>query len=49
MRSAGLESAAREFSVENIAFKLLRRNGALAALENLKNDLYDDMMSIKEE
>ncbi len=49
MRSAGLESAAREFSVENIAFKLLRRNGALAALENLKNDLYDDMMSVKEE
>lgn len=48
MRSAGLESAAREFSVENIAFKLLRRNGTLNALENLKNDLYDDMMTVGE-
>ena len=49
MRRAGLESRKREFSVENVAFKILRRNGTLDMLNDLKNNLYDDMMSIDEE
>ena len=49
MRSAGLESPQREFSIENIAFKILRRNGILDRLEDLKTRAYDEMMSIKEE
>ena len=49
MRRAGLESTMREFSVENIAFKILRRNGILNELEEMKNRVYDDMMTIKEE
>jgi hypothetical protein len=49
MRNAGLESTQQEFSVENIAFKILRRNGTLDQLENMKNDVYDKTMTIKEE
>jgi len=49
MRRAGLESAKQEFSVENIAFKILRRNGTLEKLSDLKTQLYDTMMSMKEE
>lgn len=49
MRRAGLESRKREFSVENIAFKILRRAGVLDILNDLKNNLYDDIMSIEEE
>ena len=49
MRKAGLESTQREFSVENIAFKILRRNGTLDRLEDMKNQIYDDMMTVKEE
>ena len=49
MRRAGLESKNKEYSVENIAFKILRRNGTLDLLEDLKNQIYDDMMTIKEE
>jgi len=49
MRRAGLESTQREFSVENIAFKILRRNGSLDLLEDLKNQTYDDMMTVNEE
>ena len=48
MRAAGLETKAREFSVENIAFKLLRRNGSLNLLDSLKTNLYDDMMTLGE-
>jgi hypothetical protein len=48
MRRAGLESTQREFSVENIAFKILRRDGILDQLENQKNKIYDDMMSVLE-
>ena len=36
MRHAGLESKEREFSPENIAFKILRREGILAKLNDLK-------------
>ena len=49
MRRAGLESTQQEFSIENIAFKILRRNGILDKLEDMKTRLYDDMMSLKEE
>ena len=49
MRRAGLESALQEFSVENIAFKILRRNDTLGFLNDLKKRAYDDMMSVQEE
>ncbi len=49
MRRAGLESPQQEFSVENIAFKILRRNDTLGYLNDLKKRAYDDMMSITEE
>lgn len=49
MRRAGLESPRQEFSVENIAFKILRRNDTLGFLNDLKKQAYDDMMTIKEE
>ena len=48
MRRAGLESRKQEFSVENIAFKILRRNGVLDMLNDLKNSLHDDIISINE-
>jgi len=49
MRRAGLESPRQEFSVENIAFKILRRNDTLGFLNDLKKRAYDDMMSMNEE
>ena len=49
MRRAGLESPLQEFSVENIAFKILRRNDTLGFLNDLKKRAYDGMMSVKEE
>jgi predicted nucleotidyltransferase len=49
MRRAGLESTQQEFSIENIAFKILRRNGTLDLLQDLKNSVYDAMMTVKEE
>ena len=49
MRRAGLESTMREFSVENIAFKILRRNGILGELDRMKNETYDEMMTVREE
>jgi len=48
MRRAGLESPKQEFSIETIAFKILRRNGILDTLEDLKTDAYDFMMGINE-
>jgi hypothetical protein len=47
MRQIGLESDG-VYSVENLAFKLLRRNGTLEKLSNMKNDAYDEMYSIDE-
>lgn len=44
-RKAGLESGG-EFSVENIAFKVLRRTGVIGDLMELKNDAYDRHHSI---
>jgi len=49
MRRAGLESTLQEFSVENIAFKILRRNDTLGFLNDLKKKAYDVMMSVQEE
>ena len=49
MRNAGLESAMREFSIENIAFKILRRNDTLQMLNTLRDTAYDRLMKVKEE
>ena len=47
MRRAGLESPSKEFSAENIAFKILRREDALQKLSDLKYDAYDDIMTLE--
>ena len=44
-RQAGLESGG-EYSVENIAFKVLRRTGVIGDLMDLRNDAYDKDLSI---
>ena len=49
MRLAGLESTMREFSIENIDFKILRRNGILDMLEEMKNRVYDEILTVSEE
>jgi|TARA_E500000331_G_scaffold327752_1_gene346968 hypothetical protein len=49
MRRAGLESQKQEFSVENITFKILRRNGILDMLDQLKTQAYDSLLNIREE
>ena len=49
MRRAGLESEKQEFSVENIAFKILRRNDILGLLNDLKLKAYDSMLAINGE
>jgi hypothetical protein len=48
MRRAGLGTDAREFSPENIAFKILRRDGVLKKLNDLKYTAYDSHMSSSE-
>ena len=49
MRQAGLGSAAAEFSAENIAFKILRRDDILKQLHDLRYVAYDQLMSLSEE
>jgi hypothetical protein len=49
MRQAGLNSPQKEFSPENIAFKILRRNDILAQLSDMKYRAYDTEMSMPEE
>jgi len=49
MRKAGLDSEESEFSPENIAFKILRRDGILDNLSDLKQQAYDAKMSMSEE
>ena len=49
MRQAGLDSPQKEFSPENIAFKILRRNDTLAHLSGMKYQAYDKEMSIAED
>jgi len=45
-RKAGLEDVG-EYSVENLAFKTLRRNGYLGILSDTKTNAYDKMMSLE--
>ena len=47
MRSSGLEKGG-QYSVENLAFKVLRRSDFIDGLKTLKTDSYDSMMSLKE-
>tara|TARA_B100000131_G_scaffold94799_1_gene91737 strand:+ start:1020 stop:1967 length:948 start_codon:yes stop_codon:yes gene_type:complete len=47
LRAVGLASDQAEFSSENIAFKILRREGALDRLEDMKTTVYDRLMSIE--
>lgn len=46
MRQAGLESAG-EYSIENIAFKILRRSPFLDTLAKMKTEAYDKMMTVE--
>ena len=45
MRKTGLEGAG-QYSVENLAFKVLRRSEELGRLSDLKAKAYDELMSI---
>ena len=45
-RTCGLEKGG-EYSYENLVFKLLRRNGYIKKLLDLRNDMQDELMSIK--
>lgn len=47
MRSSGLEKGG-EYSVENLAFKALRRSDIIGQLNDLKSKSYDAVMSINE-
>jgi len=49
MRKAGLQSARQEYSAENIAFKILRREDILQMLNDLKYNAYDSVMSMRQE
>jgi len=48
MRKAGLDSEEAEFSAENIAFKMLRRDGVLQRLSDASRTAYDELMTMKE-
>jgi|ETNvirenome_6_85_1030632.scaffolds.fasta_scaffold10949_6 predicted nucleotidyltransferase len=47
MRKAGLEEGG-EYSIENLAFKVLRRGGYIGDLNQQINKIYDDQMSLEE-
>ena len=47
MRKTGLEGAG-QYSVENLAFKVLRRSEELSRLSDLKAKAYDELMSIEQ-
>jgi len=47
MRKAGLEGTG-QYSVENLAFKVLRRSEELGRLADLKAKAYDELMSIEQ-
>ena len=40
-RKSGLESESGEFSIGNLVFKLLRRNGYISKIMEMKKDSYD--------
>ena len=44
-RKSGLESEGGEFSVGNLVFKLLRRNGYVSKIMDLKREKYDKQFS----
>lgn len=46
MRRAGLKSPRSEYSPENIAFKILRRDGVLGKINKMKQKAYDKEMSL---
>jgi len=46
MRQAGLDKAG-EFSVENLVFKVLRRNGMLDRLSDIKTIAYDKSVTLE--
>jgi hypothetical protein len=46
LRKTGLSKEDGVYSVENLAFKTLRRSGDLERLSTLKNKAYDRQMSI---
>jgi len=48
MRKVGLNSPEAEFSPENIAFKILRREELLQKLSDMKYHAYDKLMSINQ-
>ena len=48
LRKAGLYSREKEYSAENIAFKILRREDALQQLSDMKYDMYDKILSMGE-
>lgn len=45
MRKTGLEDGG-EYSLENLTYKVLKQNGYLEKLQNVKLDAYDKMMSM---
>ena len=47
MRSSGLEKGG-EYSVENLAFKVLRRSDIIGQLNDLKSQSYDTIMTLSE-
>jgi predicted nucleotidyltransferase len=47
MRKAGLNSPDQEYSAENIAFKILRREETLDKLSQMQYDAYDAVLSIE--
>ena len=46
MRQSGLERGG-EFSVENLAFKVLRRSPFIATISKMKDDAYDKLMTME--
>ena len=46
-RTIGLEEGG-EYAVENLVFKVLRRSGYIGRLNDMKEDSYDEKMTIKE-
>lgn len=47
LRSTGLEKGG-EFSIENLTFKTLRKNGYIEKLSNIKNKSYNEYLSLDE-
>jgi predicted nucleotidyltransferase len=48
MRASGLKTSQGQYSIENVAFKVLRRSDYLQRLSDLKTKSYDKMMSMEQ-